>query len=137
MSMYNMVVGHDPAAGAVLTTLGYGSMDELQDIPRFRDAYIDVGGDTPKLVILTRTGGNNRSDYEKENEALRQRPGFIDDIDDSLDPTFAHWRYAVPDEAVDRVNAVIESGREAGWTFPTPMERLKAAVEGMKQGGEA
>ena len=68
MSLYNMMHGFDHNATQVLANL-----DLLpKDIPRFRDAYPDPVKNV--LVILTRTGGGNRADYEKENDKLAAHP---------------------------------------------------------------
>lgn len=140
MSLYNMAVGYDRAATVVLTAVGMVSGMEKEDffnsIPRFRDAYIDVdnGDHDPVMVILTRTGGNNRSEYESENENMKRIPGYIDDRDDDFDGTFAHFRYRPHDDIKDVIIHAVSRFRAEGYTFPKPMDRFKQVVEDAKQG---
>jgi hypothetical protein len=98
MSSFNMVAGYNKLAPMVLHALNL----EHGQIPRFRDAYLDIDEPArPTLVILTRTGGGNRSGYVEENKTLSGLAGFISDHDDTFDETFAHWRFQVPPN-VDR-----------------------------------
>jgi hypothetical protein len=101
MSMYNMLFGTNPAADKLLAALG----TTMGDVPRFRDVYLDEDG----IVIYTRTGGNNREDYEDEINALRDLPGFVSDEDDDFDNTYAYFRYAVPDAFMEEVRAGLAS----------------------------
>ena len=48
-----------------------------EDIPRLRGVGIDDG----KIIIHTRTGGGNRDDYEKENNALAKNKYYLSDED--------------------------------------------------------
>jgi hypothetical protein len=102
-NLYNMMHGYEPTAGFVLQALNVNP----DAIPRFRDAYVTYRDKPPEagekagvmiMVILTRTGGPNRPDYEVENASLRLLPGFIDDVDDEFDSTFALFRYTLPDQ---------------------------------------
>lgn len=87
MSLFNQACGYSP-----MVRLALAMMDkEPNDFPRFRDAYINIEEDDPRLVVMTRTGGGNREGYQTENEAIRQLPGFIKDEDDDFDSTFAYW----------------------------------------------
>ena len=131
MSLFNMVVGTDPLSAIVTQLLGF-TKESFSKIPRFRDAYIDISVGDPKLVLLTRTGGNNRDDYVEENQQLREISGYIDDFDDDFDNTFSYWRYKVPEEHVDRVASLIKMGKEVGWKFPSPMDRFKNKIDQMR-----
>jgi len=91
MSLYNAVMGTSPLAPLVIKILNL----KPDGVPRFRDAW--ASDDGSELVILTRTGGNNRPDYERENAALTQIEGYKHDCDDSFDPTFAHFTYETPE----------------------------------------
>lgn len=127
MSLYNTVMGFDPLARLVLSIL---KIANSETVPRFRDAYVDVRGEPPVLVILTRTGGGSRPDYLEENERLRTEvPGFLDDRDDGFDTTFAHFRYSVPDEYLELVRDAVQQGRDAGWEFDLPMDRMRKMLE--------
>jgi hypothetical protein len=111
MSLYNMLHGYEPTAQFVLQVLNLAPAA----IPRFRDAYITYRDETktvPMMVVLTRTGANNRHDYVEENDKLRQVTGYIDDIDDEFDVTFALFRYAVPNEyETDVLQYLLEHGQ--------------------------
>ena len=89
-----MLLGRHPIAGPLLYSLGFESEEEVRQIPRLRDVYLY----DDEIRILTRTGGGNRPDYEAENQALRERPGFLRDWDDAYDSTFAWWAFSWPDD---------------------------------------
>lgn len=94
-NMYNMVHGVEPTCEITLSALAL----DPSKMARFRDAYITYRDETkqaPVLVIMTRTGGSNRRDYQEFNEAMTQLPGFIDDRDDEFDRTFALFRFVPP-----------------------------------------
>lgn len=93
MSLYNLVRGVNPNAGICLGMLG---VFKPSGVPRFRDAWLSDDG--TRITLLTRTGGNNREDYTEENEKLKLLPGYMMDIDDDFDGTFARWIYSVSEE---------------------------------------
>jgi hypothetical protein len=107
MSLYNMIHGVKPSTFLILPVLG----KHPEKYPRFRDCFI---GDQEKpetegkIIIYTRTGGGNRPDYEEENEAMRQMPGFIMDYDDSFDNTFAHWVFEIPEMWAKDVKKILD-----------------------------
>jgi hypothetical protein len=122
------------------------------DIPRFRDAYFtwsDETETTPIIVVHTRTGGGNRDYYESEercrkcypeyfapdtdaptgpwNADLRALPGYLGDNDCSHDPTYADFRFRVPQEsAPDVIKFLRERGKPetAEQKFNRVMEQL-------------
>lgn len=109
MSSFNMVAGINKLAGLVLNALNL----EHTQIPRFRDAYVDIDDPSrPKFVILTRTGGGNRHDYVEENKTLSGMAGFVRDYDDEFDCTFAHWVFDMPHDADPRVAVTIAELKE-------------------------
>lgn len=87
MSLYNMVNGCNPIAPILIEAIGI----DYASIPRFRDAWLSK--DFECITLLTRTGGGNRPDYQKENAALCDNPLFISDEDDDFDCTFAKFHY--------------------------------------------
>ena len=91
MSLYNMLFGRNPSADILLAMLGITQAD----VPRFRDCFLD---DKNHIVIHTRTGGGNRDDYETENDALTEVPGYISNSDDDFDCTYADFLYAIPEK---------------------------------------
>lgn len=68
---------------------------DISDIPRFRDAWFSDDGRT--ITVLTRTGGNNRPAYVEQNAALVSRSGYVTDVDDGDDHTYARFIFTVPD----------------------------------------
>lgn len=105
MSMYNMLFGKNPMSDIVLKALNISE----SDVPRFRDAYYD--SKRGWLVIHTRTGGGNRDAYELGgedqeewnpsgpfNDDLRALPGFVKDLDDDYDRTYADFFFKPTDE---------------------------------------
>lgn len=117
-----MVCGNNPLYDLYLKILGI----ELENIPRFRDVYVIVGTD-PEIVIYTRTGGGNRSEYEDQNESLANHPGYLRDEDDSFDNTFAHFHYSVPERFKTRVSQLqVILGKYD--KFKTPREKFEKAL---------
>lgn len=108
MSLYNMVRGFNVNARLCLAMLGI----DPAGIPRFRDAWLSDDG--ANIVVLTRTGGGNRPDYENENQSLREVAGFVGDHDDSFDSTFAHFLYQTPERFKADAALIAEVVRVAG-----------------------
>jgi hypothetical protein len=98
MSLYNMIHGFNPACFFFLPMLG----KRPEEYPRFRDCFTR-DDERPEfneghIIVYTRTGGGNRENYIKENQAIRDMPGFVTDYDDDFDCTFANWVFKVPDQ---------------------------------------
>lgn len=107
MSLYNMIMEVDPFAGLILKLLQL----KPDAIPRFRDAYINKDGS--RLVVFTRTGGDNRTTYADANQALASHPLYERDEDWAFDPTFAYWYFKVPEPVIDDIKTMaIAYGRE-------------------------
>lgn len=53
------------------------------------------------IIVLTRTGGGNREDYDAENEAMQAIDQFVTDFDDDFDSTYAYWVFEVPEKRKD------------------------------------
>jgi hypothetical protein len=81
-------------------------------VPRFRDAWFTDDG--KRIVILTRTGGNNRMDYVIENAKLRQLAGYYTDTDDGDDNTFAKFYYNIPVMFHEHTSVLATFMREMG-----------------------
>lgn len=141
MSLYNLLFGHNPFAGVLLTMLG----TEPNSVPRFRDCYLAEDG---KIVIYTRTGGGNREAYENAdsrrttcgdiypteeevtagpfNDDLRALPGFLYDEDDGYDSTYARFYFSVP-EKFEHLLAKIEPGEDPTKRWADMLAKLKTA----------
>ena len=121
MSLYNMLFGVNQAADVLLACLGL----KANDVPRFRDCYIENG----QIVIYTRTGGGNRDFYGslkecKENfpdhfnedypniptgpwnDDLRKNKFYVEDEDDNFDCTYAYFRFRFPEEFAEDLKAL-------------------------------
>jgi len=101
MGLYEMMFGINPAGPHCLVLLNLLPTQ----IPRLRDCWLTEDG--TQVVLLTRSGGPNRPDYEKENAALRKHPWFILDMDDEVDATYALFRFEVPKDILPKVIEVI------------------------------
>ena len=88
MSLYNTLFGKNPDTADILSAL---SLSEAS-IQRFRDCWIDE--DNNRIVIYTRTGGNNREYFP--NEALTSHPLYLYDEDDDFDNTYASYYFSLP-----------------------------------------
>jgi hypothetical protein len=121
MSLYNMLFGVNSAATVLLATLGL----TLNDVPRFRDCYIDG----EHIVIHTRTGGGNRDYYGSEEDCRANYPEYFDgkedpagpwnstltenayylyDEDDDFDSTYANFHFKFPEELAVDLKALAE-----------------------------
>ena len=89
MSLYNMLMGFNPACVLIMPMLGR-KQDEW---PRFRDCFVEDG----KIAIYTRVGGNNRGCGYGEEE-LYADPYFIRSYDDEFDNTCATYLFEVPEK---------------------------------------
>jgi hypothetical protein len=92
--LYNVLFNVDPMAKVVVTLL---DLDQEQ-VPRFRDAWVDIREPEPRMVVLTRAGGGNRPDYEDGIAYMRSVPGFLSDEDEPYDTTYALFYYQVPEQ---------------------------------------
>lgn len=70
-----------------------------EEIPRYRDAW----GDEDYLFIETRTGGNNRGDYN--NSVLTGHPLYESDEDSEFDSTYAIFTFRTPAPDVEGIVA--------------------------------
>ena len=122
MSLYNKLFGVNPYATSLLLILGG------PEVPRFGDCYLN---EASEIVIVTRTGGNNREAYKAENAALTQVPGYLRDEDDGFDHTYAYFFFAAPEDFADAI-AEIKTGQGPR----DPMGGFRKLIEDMKTGRE-
>ena len=87
--MYNTLFGTNNLATLCVNMLGMN----IFDIPRFRDAIFTLYKGKCAVEILTRTGGNNRKDYN--DEMLLKHPWFLADFDDNYDSTYRHLVFRI------------------------------------------
>lgn len=89
MSLYNMLMGFNPACIYLLPMLGR----KQEEYPRFRDCFLEDG----KIAVYTRVGGNNRGCGYGE-EKLYEDPNFVTTYDDDFDSTYATYLFNVPEK---------------------------------------
>lgn len=104
MSIYYALHGIDQLAPLLLRVLDLGF-----DLPRFRD--IHLSGDGKTIMLLTRTGGLNRSEYRDFHRRIRRHPNFLSDLDDDWDESYATIRFSVPEFAMPFM-AIEATGKE-------------------------
>lgn len=89
MSMYNALMGFNPACLLIMPMLGR----KQEEYPRFRDCFISE--DKKHIDIYTRVGGANRNSGYGEEELYKDE-NFVETFDDDFDNTYATYRFKVP-----------------------------------------
>ena len=139
MSLYNMILGHDPMTPVLLTILRL----RPEQIPRFRDCWWNG----EYIVLLTRTGGGNRSEYEFENHALTQWPNYVRNMDSAMDSTYAEFYFRMPDNMQwvvpqltvqpktmdERLEETLAAMRDPSKTNDPKIRRANQAVQALMQ----
>lgn len=144
MSLYNMLFGVNSAAPVLLATLGLTA----NDVPRFRDCYIDG----ERIVIHTRTGGGNRDYYDSEESCRANYPEYFDgkedpagpwnsgltanacylyDEDDDFDSTYANFHFKFPEEYAADLKALSERSETH-----KPSEKWRALFKAMESSND-
>ena len=90
MSLYNAIMGYNPACIYFLPMLGR----KQDEYPRFRDCFLT--DDSKRILIYTRVGGGNRNSGYGEEE-LYKDPNFYNTYDDDFDSTYGNYEFTVPD----------------------------------------
>lgn len=103
MSMYNNLFGENEDSIALLGMIGCTK----EMFGRFRDVFICDKGEN--IIVYTRTGGNNRRDYEEEIKNIRQNPNYSEDYDDNFDETYAYFKFKVPEEYVETTKKLFKN----------------------------
>ena len=144
MSLYNALFGESPFADYLLAALG----TTKDNVPRYRDCYLDEGGH--RIVIHTRTGGGNRDYYESReryeesvsewddepderegpwNDDLRNLPGFTYDRDDDFDCTYADFYFEVPEAIKPQTALLMNLG-----AVRNPVESWQKLLDDLRNG---
>ena len=147
MSMYNMLFGVHGGAGFLIKFAGL----KLEEIPRFRDAWIDTKQGQYIICIYTRTGGGNRhcycDDYDSEkkernevghlsgclpymNQQLVRKSNYITDYDDDFDCTYATFEFRALPEYVDLVTKM--AGMQDKKYEKSPSDRFQETLKAMQ-----
>lgn len=90
MSLYNMLMGFNPACVVIMPMLGR----KQEEYPRFRDCFVTEEGN---IAIYTRVGGGNRECGYGEEE-LYEDENFITTYDDEYDSTYGTYEFRVPEK---------------------------------------
>ena len=90
MSLYNMLMGFNPACVVIMPMLGR----KQEEYPRFRDCFVTDEGN---IAIYTRVGGGNR-DCGYGEEELYEDENFITTYDDEYDSTYGTYEFRVPEK---------------------------------------
>ena len=90
MSLYNMLMGFNPACVAIMPMLGR----KQDEYPRFRDCFVTEEGN---IAIYTRVGGGNRDCGYGEDELYKDE-NFITTYDDVYDNTYGTYEFKVPEK---------------------------------------
>lgn len=91
MSLYNTVMGFNPACIVFLPMLGR----KQKEYPRFRDCFLS--DDAEHIDVYTQVGGNNRACGYGEEELYKDE-NFVETFDDSYDNTYGTYRFNVPEK---------------------------------------
>ena len=108
MGLYNTLFGVNPQSEEILTALNLS----VQQIPRFRDAYLSERNSKQVAAIYTRMGSGNRGHWSEDNNTeagpqcgcpgcraqhgLATHPLYIADQDDDFDSTYATYYFEMP-----------------------------------------
>lgn len=88
MSLYNMIMGFNPACVLIMPMLGR----KQEEYPRFRDCFVT---EENNIAIYTRVGGGNRNCGYGEEELYKDK-NFLTTYDDDFDCTYATYEFKVP-----------------------------------------
>ena len=126
MSLYNMLMGFNPACVAIMPMLGR----KQEEYPRFRDCFVTDEGN---IAIYTRVGGGNRNCGYGE-EKLYEDENFITTYDDEYDNTYGTYEFRVPEEwKADFVKIIDGRANEVSDEYLTYVKEFypKLAAEGV------
>lgn len=110
MNMYAMAIGQNRLSTLAMHMLRIAHWEPTSTEPpvesgdpieygRYRDAQFEPDPDDPDaalIVVTTRCGGGNRTQYQSTLDALADHPWHVRDYDDDYDPTYAMVVYKVP-----------------------------------------
>jgi len=140
--MYNMLHGVNPFSKILLEILNL----KMEDIGRFRDAYVKKENEKWIICIYTRLGGGNRECFcdEPDDGAVKQfcgdcyqhsnivplqsHPQYIIDYDDDFDCTYATFEFNVPEKHIEIVEILhsLHDKKEPSQRWNELFEKLKS-----------
>lgn len=90
---------------------GEGTATPHAMLGRIRDMWLEHWGDDVVIAVYTRNGGGNREHFHGDGddgmctgcvmETIKSHPRYLNDLDDSFDPTYATIWFRLPDELDD------------------------------------
>lgn len=124
-----MIHGVNPATFFFLPMLG----KHPDEYPRFRDCFVereDLPHFAYNIILLTRTGGDNREAYKEQNDAIRNMPDFVTDFDWDEDTTFAYWIFDVPAKWRQDYDAIkLSQAEEVSRAYKDEVYRVYPKIE--------
>lgn len=93
----------DPAA--IYSAL---DLDNHGGVARFRSIGVEDG----QIILRTRTGGGNRSEYCEFHNAMRNHPNYLNDEDDDFDSTYCYHYFSIPEDHKCKINEIIEKYKQ-------------------------
>ena len=108
MSTYNLMYGMNTFTMFVVPAL-FGVHPE--ELPRYRDCFLEKEDEKVILLILDRTGKPNRGDYDVK--VYTEHPDFIGIREklvtaDFTDDTYAYYRFHIPEKHRKDLELAIE-----------------------------
>jgi len=122
MSLFNMLHGYNPLAPIFLKMLGL----QLDDVGRFRDAYLWKDTDGLRIHVYTRNGGGNRNEYQHVFDKLSLNEYYERDYDDEFDCTYATIVFRIP----PRAQGI--KGLELLANETLPMDKFKETIAALR-----
>lgn len=90
MSLYNTLFGMKEETPVLLGMIGVNK----EYFSRFRDVELIDKGNI--IRVFTRLGGENRKNYQKKWEEIKNHTLYIRDYDDNFDETYAYIEFNIP-----------------------------------------
>lgn len=132
MSLYNSIMGVNPATFLILPMLGR----HPDEYPRFRDCFVN---EEKQIVVFTRVGGGNRGEGFGE-EKLYKDPNFVKTYDDDFDCTYGYYIFNVPNEWKEDFDHIMKKEKfsqsyieQMIKVFPKLEEKLKTMYDSIEK----
>lgn len=121
MSLYTKLFGENPDANALIGALGLNK----SIFERYRDIFLNKEG--TEIIVYTRCGGPNRTEYERVFEIMKKHPNYICDYDDEFDNTYAYIKFSVPEKYKFMCKSIApkENPRSVDQMFKDHIEKAK------------
>lgn len=126
MSLYNLLHKIHPIGPELLTH--HLGLDPTK-VGRLRDCFPVAPplGPVGEVHVLTRTGGGNRAEFEREDAYVRKSPYYVSDSDDEYDSTYALFKFRPAPQVVADLKELFEKQPELFITL-TFRERFDEAL---------